>query len=195
MSEESFPHVRFEVFPVEDRQASLDAGHYVSKDLHYAYITRPGQKDTLVKEATQYIKDLTEAARNGRVPATWPEHFKKLYSAWRDGIEIPPEGTPILGWAVIPPAAQKALTHAGIRTVEDLAALPEQDMTSVGMGAVSWRQKAVAWLETASGVGKTVERLTALELQLAEATKIIEKQAQVIAKLTPEESKPTAKAA
>lgn len=183
MAEDSFPYIRFEVAAVEDRAASIEKGYYVTKDVHYAYVTRPGQRDTLVKDAIQYAADLREAARQNRIPPTWPASYDRLYSAWKDGIDAPLDGTPILGWTVIAPAAQKMLIQAGIRTVEDLASIPEADMASIGMGAIGYRQKAVAWLETASNIGKAAEKMAAMEIQMAEAARIMKEQAEAIKSL------------
>ena len=38
------PYVQFEMRAVEDRQASIDAGHYVAKDVAYAIITPAGSR-------------------------------------------------------------------------------------------------------------------------------------------------------
>lgn len=183
MAEDSFPYIRFEMAAIEDRAATREKGYYVTKDVPYAYVTRPGQRDTLVKDAEQYQRDLTEAARQGRVPLSWPDSYARLFSAWKSGIEAPVDGTPILGWTVMSPAAQKMLIQAGIKTVEDLAALPEADMAQIGMGAIGYRQKAVAWLEAANGLGKATEKLTAMELQMAEAKRVIESQAEALKEL------------
>ena len=180
MAEDSFPYVRFEIAQVEDRQKTIDSGYYQSKDVEYAYVTRAGQRDTLVKDAGVYQKDLQEAARQGRIPPSWPETYKALYKAWKEGLEPPVSGTPILGWMSIPVAAQKMLIQAGIRTIEDLASLAEGDMQSIGMGAIGYRQKAIAWLETAKDTGKTVERLSDLETRNKEAQDIIAQQADAL---------------
>lgn len=184
MAEDSFPYVRFEIAQVEDRQKTIESGFYQSRDVEYAHITRAGQRDTLVKDATVYLANLREAAQQGRIPQNWPATYQTLYKAWKEGLEPPTNGTPILGWMAIPSAAQKMLIQAGIRSVEDLASLAEGDMHSIGMGAVSYRQKAVAWLETASGVGKTAERLASLETSNQEAQRIIAEQADALKRLT-----------
>lgn len=180
MSEAAFPHVRFEYVAVEDRQGTIEKGYYVSKDVVYAHMTRPGQRDTLVKDANQHFLDLKNAAQQGRIPQTWAGHYKELLDAWKNDTELPLVGTPIKGWSALPSSAQRELLHAGIRTVQDLAALPEADMTSIGMGAIGYRQKAIAWLKTAEQ-GKAAEQMAALSQRLEEATRIIAEQAAALA--------------
>lgn len=179
MSEAVFPHIRFDWHSVENREESIKTGLYVQKDVLYAFVTRPGQRDTLVKDAHQYAKDLVEAARGGRIPQEWPAHYSKMLDTWKSGQELPVSGTPIKGWPLVPPSAQNMLIQAGIRTVEELATMPEGDMLNVGMGAISFRQKAVAYLKTAE-TGKAVEQLAAMQVKIDEMARIIEEQARAM---------------
>lgn len=167
------PFVRFEYRPVEDRAATLAKGHYSTKDVAYALITRPGSKDTHEALAEDWLKTMEAKARENLVPPTWPEAFKQLFERWKKGEEAPVEGTPIKGWPVLGPSAQQTLIQAGFRTVEDLAAAPDPELNSIGPGAIEFRNKARAWLEQANGPGKAVERITALEAQLAQQSALI----------------------
>ena len=63
------------------------------------------------------------------------------------------EGTPIKGWAVIPPSQQEAIVRAGVRTVEDLAQMNGEAMARIGMGAVMLKNKALAWVAQAQDKG------------------------------------------
>lgn len=164
------PYVAFERRAVEDRSASIAAGHYVSKDVDIAIITRPGSRDNLEKDALTWLAEIREKGRKDEIPRSWYEGFSASYKSWKDGEEAPVSGTPIKGWPVLSPAAQKDLIHAGIRTVEDLANLPDGDVGMIGTGAIAYKQKAVAWLAAANGTGKVVEQISALTTQVKELT-------------------------
>lgn len=171
------PYVVFERRPVEDRNASIAAGHYVSKDVDFAIITRPGSRDTLEKEAKIWLAEIAEKARKneGGVAQAWPIAFNFAYKAFLDGEELPVSGTPIKGWPVLSPSAQKDIIAAGIRTVEDLAELPESSLAGVGIGGIAFKQKAKAWLEAAKGPGKITEQLNAQAQQIAELSLLTKK--------------------
>lgn len=166
------PYVVFERRPVEDRNASIAAGHFVSKEVDFAIITRPGSHDSLEKEAKIWLSEIREKARKneGGVPSTWPIAFDAAYKAFLEGEELPVSGTPIKGWPVLSPSAQKDIIASGIRTVEDLAEIPESSLSGIGTGSVLYKQKARAWLEAAKGPGKTTEQLVAQQKQLDELT-------------------------
>ena len=172
------PYVVFERRAVEDRTASISAGHYMSRDVDYAIITRPGSRDTLDKEALVWLAELREKARTGSIPQAWYDGFNAAYKAWKDGEELPVDGTPIKGWPILSPAAQKDLINAGIRTVEDLAEIPDQELSIIGTGALSFKQKAKSWLLAASDKGKVAEQLAALATQVQELTKLTRDQAE-----------------
>jgi hypothetical protein len=162
------PYVVFEYRPVEDRARSVAEGHYVAKDVAFVLVTRPGSKDTHVEEAASWISKLKERARQGQIPETWATAFEEKFKSWLKGEEVPLNGTPIKTWPVISPSASKAIIQAGFLTVEDLAQAADSEVSSIGTGAISYKQKAIHWLEQASSSGKIVERLSALEAQLSD---------------------------
>lgn len=174
------PYVSFERRAVEDRTASVKAGHYVSRDVDIATITRPGSRDSLDKEAVVWLKELQEKARKKDIPETWYRAFSDSYKAWKEGEEVPENGTPIKGWPVLSPAAQKDLISTGIRTVEDLAAMNDADFQSVGTGALAYKQKAVAWLLAAKDTGKATEEIAKLATQVSELVALAKAQSEEI---------------
>lgn len=158
------PYVRFQVTAVEDKSKLLTSGLCGFKNVEMAYITRPGQKDTVVKEATQWLTDLEEMVRKERIPPDWLVHFRSAYKMWKEGLDIPVTGIPIRGWPVLLPALQEELLRIGIRTVEDLATANDEVQRAIGIGAADMMKKAKAWLESAKEHGVTVSRLEQLEL-------------------------------
>jgi hypothetical protein len=187
------PYVTWETRPVEDRNASLSAGHYVSKDVDFAVITRPGSRDSIDKEALVWLADLREKSRKGELPPRWYESFAESYKFWKAGEETPLVGTSIKDWPTISPAARKDLLAAGIRTVEDLAEFPESDLAVIGTGALAYKMKAQAWLKAANDTGKVAEQLAAMTVQISELTRLTREQAAELDSLRPKvKAKPTA---
>lgn len=186
------PYVSFEYRPVEDRNASIEAGHYVAKDVVFAVVTRPGSRDSLDVEAATWLANLKKKSEDGQIPQTWYPNFLARYEAFLKNEELPESGTPIKGWVVISPSAQKALIEAGFRTVEALAEAPDNGISSIGTGALSYRQKARLWLETAKSTGTSVERLNDLTQKVADLTALAEKlvaeNKALTAKLNPEKN-------
>lgn len=174
------PYVMFERRPVEDRTESSKAGHYVSKDVDFAIITRPGSRDTVEKEAVPWLAELDTRVRAKSIPANWAQAFRESYNAWKKGEELPENGTPIKGWQMLGPAAQKDLIQAGVRTVEDLANLPDGEIGQLGTGGISLKQKATAWLAAAKDTGKAAAQIADLSAKVTQLVELSTQQAQEI---------------
>jgi hypothetical protein len=160
--EERPPFVRFEVRAEEDRAASLEAGHYVGRDVHYALITPMGSKDCIERKADEWFEKLRGDVAEGRCPKEWFNGFREAYKDWCEGRETPISGTPITDWPPASPAQVKSLLSLHIRTVEDLASANEEVLGRLGMGGRALKQRAVDWLASASSSGKVSADLTAL---------------------------------
>lgn len=163
------PYVSFEVKAVEDREASIKAGLYKTKDVDYAIITPQGSKDRTEREVSDWFTQLGEQVQQQRFPQEWLTHFRAAYEAWKKGCELPLNGTPILTWPVLSPSQVKNCIDAQVRTVEDLAAANEETLGRIGMGGRSLKDKAVSWLSAASGNGKVTEELAALKAAKADS--------------------------
>lgn len=169
------PYVRFERRAVEDRAASEQRGHYMTKDADFVLITPAGSKDEVEKPAGEWLQQLKEQVKQGRVPMTWETHFTAAYEHWKRGEELPVNGTPIKGWPLLSAAVQSNIIAANIRTVEDLAVCNGEALQRIGMGAVDLKQKAEAWLKASTDIGKVVQENVALRVQLADAKDAIKR--------------------
>lgn len=163
------PYVTFELRPVEDRDASLKSGCHVSKDVAYAIITPAGSKERTEKIAEDWIQQLRQHTKEGRFPEEWLSHYVNMYAAWKQGNEIPVNGTPLRLWPAISPAQLKTLLGLNFMTVEDLAAANEEGISRLGMGGRALKQRAVEWLAAAQNIGKSAERAADLGQQLERA--------------------------
>lgn len=168
------PYVVFENRPIEDRAASIAAGHYVGKDVTYAIITPQGSKDRIEKLADEWLKDLETAVREDRFPAQWLQSYRSIYADWKAGREIPTEGTPILTWPAVSRSQADACLNMNIRTVEDLANANEAALTGIGMGARALKERANAWLQSANETGKVAAELEQLRTENAQQKVTIE---------------------
>jgi len=189
------PYVTFKVAEVEDRQASIEAGYYVSKDVDFAVITPRGSKDKIERVAKEYLDYLAQQVRSGRFDRSWLTEIKEAYQAWKEGNEIPVSGFPVKNWPLLSPAQITTLLGLGIRSVEEVAEMNEESIARLGMGGRALKQKAIDWCSARSGgEGKLAERLAALEISLQSAldrNKVLEEQVALLTK----DVKPTSGAA
>ena len=177
-------YVRFERRPVEDRKATLEQGRYICKDVDFALITPPYSKDCVEKKVDSWFPELEMKVRNGRMPADWRDMYIKSYQAWKNGQEIPLNGTPIKGWGVISPAQQEMLIHINIRTVEDLANVNDEGKSRIGMGALDLKNKAIAWLAQLNDKGPLTQEMASLKNENAQLKGSIESLMEQVKKLS-----------
>lgn len=163
--EERPPYVRFERQVVEDKQASLAAGHYVGKDVDFVLITPPGSKDEMIAKVGQWFENTERNVRDGRMNPKWLELWKDGYSRWKNGQEMPLNGTAIRGWGLISPSQQETLIRMHIMTIEDLAIVNDEGLRRIGMGSMELRTKAKNWLQSMKDHGPLVSQVTSLEQQ------------------------------
>jgi hypothetical protein len=168
-------YVRFETRPLEDKKASEEAGHYVAKDVEFAIITPCYSKDELHFRVDKWMVQMDDQVRNGRMPAEWAKQYKQAYQAWKEGLELPLNGTPIKGWPILSPAMQENLIRLNIKTVEDLAGINDDAAKMIGMGAINLKNKANAWLSQAKDKGPATMEIARLKQQTENQSSQIEK--------------------
>ena len=161
------PFVRFERIAMEDKAASEKAGRYVAKDVDFALVTAPYSKDVFKQKAKDWFASIKQDMQNGRFPQQWYERFEKQYEAFKNGQELPVEGTAIRGWGVTSPAQQEELIRMQILTVETLAAINDEGVKRIGMGAVELKTKAKAWLAQLNDKGPLTQHVAKVEKENA----------------------------
>lgn len=162
------PYVMFETRAEEDRNASIEAGHYVAKDVDYVLITPMGSKDQIERVASEWFDYLAQDSNGARFPQEWVKAFKSAYAEWKQGNELPIDGTPVKTWPIPSPAQIKMMLNWHIRTVEDLAGANEETISRLGMGARALKQQAIEWLASSAGTGKVSAEISALKAQNAD---------------------------
>lgn len=74
--------------------------------------------------------------------------IEPAYEAWKKGAELPVNGTPLGAWPGINQDQAQVFIRAGLRTVEDVASMPDSVLTKVHLPNVrEFRQQAKAFLE------------------------------------------------
>jgi len=158
-------YVRFELRAVKDNEASLKAGHYVSKDEEIVLIMPPYSKDCHENTVPRWLPQLDREVNNGRIPIKHKELWLEIYARWKKGLEPPVNGTSVKDWNAISPAQCQNLINAGCRSIEDLAQVNDEGMRRIGMGANDLKNKAKAWLQAAKDHGPLTEEVTQLKNQ------------------------------
>lgn len=184
LKEERPAYVRFETRAIEDRNASIEKGHYVTKNVDYALITPPFSKDCVSQEVTVWLKTMDENVSAGRLPSRWRDNYKQQYEAWKRNEDVPLDGTPIKGWPLLSPAQQANLIAINVRTVEDLAAINDEGQKRYGMGALDLKNKAQAWIKSASSLGSVVQENAALKTRVTDQEKTIKSMSEQLQELS-----------
>lgn len=159
------PYVQFETRAVEDRTASVESGHYTSKDVIFALVTPAGTRDRIEKEAESWLDSIREGVNQERIPAEWLHAYQAALKMYKEQQEIPENGTPVKNWPAVSPSQVKMLLDLNIRTVEDLAQATEEALNRIGMGARALKSKAQAWLDSSGGQGKLAGELESLRVR------------------------------
>lgn len=174
MREDCPAWVEFEIGTEEDRNATIANGHYTTKNVTNALVHPPYSKDCNIIEVNEWLRQNDEHVRNGRMPGSVRDAYKRKFEAWSKGQEIPEDGIPIKGWAMLSPAEQANLLTIGVRTVESLAKINDEGMKRYGMGGLELKNKAITWLKTSKNIGPVVQENAALKIQVGELKAMVE---------------------
>lgn len=159
------PYVVFETRAEENRQASIEAGQMVYKNVDYAIITPRGSKDRIERVVSEWLAHIDRESRQDRFDPRWVAGYKANYKLWQDGQEAPPMGTALKEWPGMSPAQIKNFNNINVRSVEDVAAANEETLARMGQGARDLQKRARAWLESAASVGKVAEQFSSLKTE------------------------------
>lgn len=179
-------YVRFEKRAIQDKQASLVTGHFVSKDVDYILVTPPYSRDCIEKSAEKFFQQKMVDVKKGRVPQAHFDYWKRAYEAWKEGQEAPVDGSPLRDWNGISPSQFKNLQAAGCRTIEDVAQMNDEGIRRVGMGAANLKNRARLWLQAAKDHGPLVGELADLKRENEQLSGAVESLRQQVQRLTQE---------
>ena len=117
---------------VIDQAASAAQGRQIWTDLEMVKVIMPG--NSLMMPNFK----VTDEHRQ-----RWPEHYK----AFKEGLEPPTDGTPIEQWPILSKAQVKELRYLEIRTIENMANIPDSTLQRMGMGGMALRDLARSYLD------------------------------------------------
>jgi len=140
-------YVRFEKRAVQDKEASLKEGHYVSRDENWILVTPPYSKDCFEEKVDTFFAKKEMDVKTNRIPSRHLEMWKRSYESWEKGQEMPVDGTPIRDWNALSPAQCENIIRAGCKTIEDLAQINDEGLRRLGMGGQDLKVKAKSWLQ------------------------------------------------
>ena len=160
------PYVTFKSEIVEDPIETKKCGRIISKDQHFARVTPPGSKDTYFGKIPQWFEAQELELRAGRILPEWLGKWKRDYELFKQGQEIPLDGTPIRGWKMLSGAQQENLIRLNILTVESLSTMTAEAMAQVGMGALEMKRRAESWLAQNEDKEHGAVKLSALQREL-----------------------------
>lgn len=180
------PYIRFETRPVEDRteETVKRLGNYGFRDVDFVLVTPAGSKDVFEREVKSWFEYNKLQIQAGRLPPEWQKAYEYAYEQFKLGKEIPVNGTPIKTWPALSPSQIKFCIAANVLTIEDLAALNDEGLGRLGMGAAMLKQRAIDWLREAKGPGQLVLEMTDLRLKnqaIEERNKSLEERLTVMA--------------
>ncbi|MGI9414499.1 MAG: hypothetical protein ACR2PM_12565 [Hyphomicrobiales bacterium] len=152
--------------PVYNKVKSAAEGRPMYDGKEYVQIIIPGDNKSVVDRPVQ------EADKQ-----RWPEAWRK-YAAQDEGSL---DGTPLEEWSYLDVTRKASLRHLGIRTVEQLAAMPDGQLPQIGMDGRDVREWARQFLKPQSDretelkteVGELRRTVESLQASLAEAKRQI----------------------
>lgn len=134
-------HAEFYDREILDEAATREAGRPIHKNVPYILLIASGNNLTRWDRPVDF-----NGVVGGHAPDTlrWPA----AYAAYKNQTVMVPDGTSLLEWAPLPRSEAKDLKKIGIHTVEQLAEMSDSNLNF--LGAMALRNKAKAWLLSAT---------------------------------------------
>jgi hypothetical protein len=144
---------------VHNEVKSIEAGRPIFDDVDLIRIHSPGSRDTVVA-----------MAHDG-----YTHRFPRQWAQYQQGLEQIGSGTPLKSVTWLTPAQIAELVALNVRSVEDLATMPD-NMTRKMMNHQALKQQATAYLEAAKGAApmlKMQDELKKRDETIAELQKAV----------------------
>jgi len=167
-------YVQFLKKPREDRNASIQAGSIVEFFEDIVLINPPGSKDRVERDVKGWLENLALQVKDRMLPPEIADYYRETYRRWKEGQEMPPNGTPILGWQLLSNTDQQRVIGSNILTVEDLAEASFEHLQSIGMGSMAMATKAKNWIAVGRDKGSVALQLQAIQEKNDQLTRQVE---------------------
>jgi hypothetical protein len=162
---------RFFIESIQDQLATEREGRPIFRDEERVEIIMPGNAHT--RPVMRVTREHQEK---------WP----KEYEAFKKGIEICADGTPLEEWPVLKKSMVLELKALGFQTVEHVASMDDLATQRIGMGGMGLRNRAKAYLDDAEA-GKLTGQLQAdnnrKDAQIAELSRKVEEMGTLVNRL------------
>lgn len=152
--------VEFFLKAVENPRRSREEGRPIFEDIEFVRIAFPGDNKKEHVAPAHEMHYVSAAKRQ----MTYAERFAASYAAFKDANADFMTGTPLSLMPGFLPSEREEMERQKIRTIEQLAGLPDRVIAKMGPG---WRQKvenAQAYLKRAEGTAE----VDALKAKIAE---------------------------
>jgi len=170
-AEQDTARPRFYMQAVENKAKSIEEGRPVFDEREMVEIRIPGDR---LATHVNYVLDEHRQR--------WPDH----YAAFKRGEARAANGTPLEQWPLMTTGRVASLKASNILSVEELSKVPDNMLSSLGMGARELREQARAYLEAAAG-GAAAARATAENAELREQMARMQAQMAALLKQAPVE--------
>lgn len=143
--------LRFFEEPKKNNFASDQHGRPIFDKCLMVEVITPGSRESIpVFELERTFAEETGITQPRRSPKY--EQYREQIAAFRSGRQsLELQGTPLSAWPALDVAQVASCEHAGIFTVDALAALPDSRFSALGPGARDLVVKAQSFLAAASG--------------------------------------------
>lgn len=121
----------------------------------------------------EFVKNDDEGKKMDFLRYRW-DQIDRAYKAWKEGHEIPVDGTPLASWPGLNAAQADIFRGLSIKTVEQIATLPDAMINRVQLPAVRDIIKQAQAFLAASDRSSTASRLTELEASNADLKEQLE---------------------
>lgn len=139
---------------VKDERESKERGYPVFNDVLYIKIQVPNQIDCVPRPARDADK----------------QRFPKSWEAYQTGKEPVDSGFPVDQWPQLTASEVKILQSIQVKTVEQLAELPDSGIHRLGPGGHDMKKRAKRFLDSASEGAALRQRIQELERKIEELT-------------------------
>lgn len=174
---ERVPYFTFEDRELgEDAEKSKELGYSVPKVVTFILITPHGHRgDPIEFIAEEFLHRKKSEANSGRYDGNWVKEFEKGLEEHKQGRELPRSGMPIATWGRLAKDRRMALAKL-YPTVEDLAAVPDSSLSTIGLDGRVLRDLARGDIQAKKDISPVVR-------ELAEANETIRRQEEQLAAL------------
>lgn len=179
------PTIRVLAFKQEFVPDKANAGKMISRDwVQYAPVSSIQNTQTweLVNKLRppEFLGNDDEGKKMAFMRHRW-SMIEPGYNAWKDGQEIPVDGTALAAWPGVTPEQVQAIQRLGLRTVEEVAAMTDSVIAKLPIPSPrDLVKQARAFLEAtdrgaaAKKVADQDAKIEALQEQLAAAMELLE---------------------